>query len=1270
MVKLWSLGHSKWCIGHLGFFLFILSLNNAFAQTFQGVYGNSLDNSYTSVIQDGAEYYVLGQDQNSVGALGRATVSRLASDGTLLWTKSLGIASQWNDAIRVKKGDLILVGNSLPLANPMGKSIMGRIDANGNFAWVREYDELGGRDYFLRIVENPKPQNPNFPYYVIGGQKEVPGLSNTWDDVVMLNINGNGNYNWKKMYVSNSDDEFYRGFLALPNGNMLISGSRLDPQNDHSGIFYVTDNQGNLLSGKIADLMNYPDFIQAQNGSGFYTASNSEIGKPPFISKFDPNFNPVWQVQIPKLVSLSQIWESSPGILYVAGIGTFGFSSRTVVLKLQDNAPNSPSLIWTKYLDLGNGYSGGSISIMPSNNFVFTDGRIVPNAFGAKEAFIAMTDLDLNTCMTITDVATLTTTNFNPLNQVLFPITNIDTIAGVSIPNNFINWSKKDPCQSCCADSNTFANLINQGFSISISHCKVTVTAPQFDSCYLFSTPPSIDGVAVSQVITNPNGSWTFNFIGNGIHQICVNVFDECNSKKMCTSFNVLNCDTCVCGSFDILYGIGRGPQVPVNCGETLSVPSSVLILPIHLNTAFQCQGNNCKQTLVDWTLTGPSGFIPLSMSGVVASPDFIIPITNSSFTLSGLYTLTMVGHCGTNSCPCIIYFNADGPSCCSSYNDFCLYAMNAVHFLADNNKCKAILNITNLPTCDSIGSIYWGDGSSSSGIFGSGNMLMHQYAGNGNYYISWTAIEYDHSVNPPKPCFDKVLKDSIHLVCDTCQCKAFSNLSFINPNWPGALYPITCGALSIEFPCLKQNQNFFIQGTLNCNTLTCKKDSVHWNIIQSNGGQIVSSGTTLINSSNGQFNLTLQSNWFVSNVPYTLQMVGNCGSSVCTCKLNFSFAACFCTCDSLSQDVAQGFFVSGKKTSCQRILRPVDLCTGDKVSWSVTPSINPAPGNSSGNNSQVFHFNTPGIYNICMSVTRIDAVKKDTCRAFYCRKVTVNCFPNPPLSVCEKSSIQNGDFIDGRIEGFLGNNHTGQIENWNLFPNVGEGKVFVEDSSGASDDGSILLIGNKNNFAGIWQVIDLAIDNYVNIGFNYVEYRRNKILDHLLAYDLVIRLQKDSLLNSPGSIELLRKAGKDIKDDKGYQRFDTSFRYQNNPDLKYLVICLQNQSELEYSVIGLDNIEMCASSIPLAIHSEKKEALRIYPNPFKEYLIVETQQEFDLGMSLQLTDITGRKVLEKNLIPGRFNQKVDLPFLSPGLYLCQIYLNGKGLNAFKLIRQ
>ncbi|MEO6691736.1 MAG: hypothetical protein ABIO44_05295, partial [Saprospiraceae bacterium] len=724
MIALWNWNNSR--IQAILFACFLLTFYNAGAQTFQGVYGTPLDNSFSKVIQDGTEYYVLGQDQPSTGALSRATVSRLASDGTLLWTKSLGIASQWNDAIRVKKGDLMLVGNSLPLANPMGKSIMGRIDANGNFAWVREYDEPGGRDYFLRIIENPNPQNPNFPYYVIGGQKEVPGLSNTWDDVVMLNINGNGNYNWKKIYVSNSDDEFFRGFLALSNGNMIISGSRLDIQNDHSGIFYVTDNTGTLLSGKIANFMNYPDFKQAQNGSGFYTASNSEIGQAPFISKFDQNYVQVWQVQIPKLVSISQIWESSPGVLYATGVGNFGFLNRTVILKLQDNSPNAPSLIWTKYLNLGNGFFGGSTNLMPNNRIAFTDGRMDPNSFGARNAFLAIADLDLNTCITSSDAASLLSTNLSPINQVLFPISNTDTIGGVNIPNSFINWSKKDPCQTCCADSSTFANLINQGFQVSITNCKVTVTAPQFDTCYLFSTPPSLDGSSASQVITNPNGTWTFYFSQSGVHQICVNVFDECNSKKMCTSFNVLNCDTCVCGTFDLMYGLGRGPLLPVKCGETLSVPSSIALVPIRFNSSFQCLGTNCKQTTVDWILTGPSGFIPLSMNGIITSPSFIVPITNTSFTIAGLYTLTLIGHCGNSSCPCTIYFNADGPSCCSSYVDFCLAAMNAVNLIVDNNKCKVTLNIGNLPKCDSIGPIFWGDGSATSGHFSSGNMPMH----------------------------------------------------------------------------------------------------------------------------------------------------------------------------------------------------------------------------------------------------------------------------------------------------------------------------------------------------------------------------------------------------------------------------------------------------------------------------------------------------------------------------------------------------------------
>ncbi|MEO6693450.1 MAG: T9SS type A sorting domain-containing protein, partial [Saprospiraceae bacterium] len=127
---------------------------------------------------------------------------------------------------------------------------------------------------------------------------------------------------------------------------------------------------------------------------------------------------------------------------------------------------------------------------------------------------------------------------------------------------------------------------------------------------------------------------------------------------------------------------------------------------------------------------------------------------------------------------------------------------------------------------------------------------------------------------------------------------------------------------------------------------------------------------------------------------------------------------------------------------------------------------------------------------------------------------------------------------------------------------------------------------------------------------------------------------------------------------------------YQNNPDLKYLVICLQNQSENVYSIIGLDNIELCSSKIPLVVHSENIGMFRFYPNPSTDYFIVEMQQEFGSGMTIQISDLTGRGILEKKLIPGSFNQIIDVSSLSSGLYLLQFISNGKVRSVNKLIKQ
>jgi len=128
-------------------------------------------------------------------------------------------------------------------------------------------------------------------------------------------------------------------------------------------------------------------------------------------------------------------------------------------------------------------------------------------------------------------------------------------------------------------------------------------------------------------------------------------------------SFNAcLKMDSCACGPFEFFYSIGRGPLLPKNCGDTLTVPDQSY--PIGFLSSFQCLGLNCPQATVDWQLAGPNGFNTIFQNGVLTSPNFTIPISNLTFNYPGLYTLTIIGHCGQNRCPCTIYFYKPDCAC------------------------------------------------------------------------------------------------------------------------------------------------------------------------------------------------------------------------------------------------------------------------------------------------------------------------------------------------------------------------------------------------------------------------------------------------------------------------------------------------------------------------------------------------------------------------------------------------------------------------------
>ncbi|HLF65376.1 MAG TPA: T9SS type A sorting domain-containing protein, partial [Saprospiraceae bacterium] len=115
--------------------------------------------------------------------------------------------------------------------------------------------------------------------------------------------------------------------------------------------------------------------------------------------------------------------------------------------------------------------------------------------------------------------------------------------------------------------------------------------------------------------------------------------------------------------------------------------------------------------------------------------------------------------------------------SCCTDYDLFCQNVMNAVSVSIDNGLCKATVSIGNMPDCDYLEGINWGDGSLNSGPFNSGDMSMHFYTGSGTYVISYLAIELDSN---GLICFEKLLRDTIILDCvDLCPNNLVPNPSF-----------------------------------------------------------------------------------------------------------------------------------------------------------------------------------------------------------------------------------------------------------------------------------------------------------------------------------------------------------------------------------------------------------------------------------------------------------------------------------------------------------
>ncbi len=390
----------------------------------------------------------------------------------------------------------------------------------------------------------------------------------------------------------------------------------------------------------------------------------------------------------------------------------------------------------------------------------------------------------------------------------------------------------------------------------------------------------------------------------------------------------------------------------------------------------------------------------------------------------------------------------------------------------------------------------------------------------------------------------------------------------------------ITCGR-TISMPNVQSILSTIdIRGRLNCNDTVCPK-MLNYVVTDPNGTSTTPTSAG-INQINGNFTIALPVTLFTSPGTYLIQLNGQCDQDTCPCVIKLTFKDC--SCNSLQSQIAQGFQYSFNSTNCILKLKPKTWCPNDTFTWTISNGSSTQSYTSIGgsNVSIPIPFINPfnGFFTVCMTATRI--VNGMLCvhpipKVPYCMNFSIYC--NKPKSfLCDTNAVKNGDFSEGNVTGELGND--GKIDGWSLLNPSGEGQVFIIDDKGVYENPNIVLIGNKDNPAGIWQKVSFKPGNYLHISYNLLDYSQDSIP---AGTEIIIQLQKDStFMGSTGAVKLIERRFINTADDTFDIPIIDSLPYNHTDELKYLAIYVQNQSDTEMSVIGIDDLEICISEDPI----------------------------------------------------------------------------------------
>jgi len=214
-----------------------------------------------------------------------AYVVRIAANGSLLWTRTIGTVAGFDGASSVAQmddGGFVIAGSG---GYPGGSALLFRMDATGDTLWTRTYSalsakcvrrttdggliiagETGTSAYLMKTDEDGTviwSHNYSGPSsstvkgrvvsntidggYILSGEFRESGVGNDWD-AFLIRTNANGDTLWTRTY-GGSNRELNHSVVEAPDGGFLFFGdtqSFLNSGGWNSGFLVKTDVSGNV----------------------------------------------------------------------------------------------------------------------------------------------------------------------------------------------------------------------------------------------------------------------------------------------------------------------------------------------------------------------------------------------------------------------------------------------------------------------------------------------------------------------------------------------------------------------------------------------------------------------------------------------------------------------------------------------------------------------------------------------------------------------------------------------------------------------------------------------------------------------------------------------------------------------------------------------------------------------------------------------------------------------------------------------------------------